>query len=232
MKRIILSLSGFLMALATLSSCSRVSSNDLKNSVPIRQDFEVVYDNATMGTSVSAVFRTKDITGARIQLTDGAALTVNNQVPNYEPLTSTYSWNSNGYQNVTFKLTKNSGESFTNTVNFGDTIGAYFPSDLGSTITKSAAFNFNALGATLAANENIVVTLVGKDKFGSYATETKGFADKAISFTRNELASFMNGPLTVQIKRQRTLNLQQSDNTGGGSRIISLQVQRSFNLTN
>ena len=232
MKKAILSVSGFLLALATLNSCSRKNNINLTNSVPIRQDFEVVYDNATMTTAASAVFRTKDITGARIQLTDGASLMVNNQAPGYDPLTSTYTWNSNGYQNVTFMLSKNNGQAFTNNVNIGDTLGAYFPDAMSSTVSKSMGLNFNAIGIPFANNENLIVTLVGKDQFGNYATETKYFANMAISLTHSDLNSFKNGPLTIQVKRQRTLNIQQSDSTGNGSRIVSLQVQQSFTLTN
>ncbi|OJW77286.1 MAG: hypothetical protein BGO69_18035 [Bacteroidetes bacterium 46-16] len=227
MKKTLLCVPVSILAIVAISSCRSGNKYSLTNSIPVRQDFEVVYDKATMGTTATAVFRSMDATGSRIQ----ENVTVNGEVPNYEPLSSTYSWNSNGYQNVTFVMTKGNGQSFTNTVNIGDTIGAYFPENMDLAIHKSNGLNFNATGLPFAANENLTIMLIGKDQFGNYAIETKYSATSVVSITRNDLNSFKNGTLNIQIKRQRTLNIQQSDSTGGGSRIVSLVVQKAFTLT-
>lgn len=232
MRKALLPVSGFVLALAALSSCHSKSVNNLIQTTPIRQDFEVVYDMPTMSTAATAVFRNGDVTGSMIQLTGGNSLTINGAVPNYAPLTYTYSWNDNGFQNVTFVLTKPSGRTVTNTVNWGDTLGSYFPSGLGQDVSKNNGLNFTATGYPLSASEDLLVTLVGKDQLGNFATESKNFYNNAVSLTRDDLSRFKNGSLNVQIKRQRTMNVQQSDSTGGGSRIISLQVQKAFNLTN
>lgn len=232
MRKALLPVSGLVLALAALSSCHKKQINNLIQTAPIRQDFEVVYDVPTMSTAATAVFRNGDVTGSMIQLTGGNSLTINGEVPNYAPLTYTYSWNQNGYQTVNFVLTKPSGKTITNSVNIGDTLGSNFPAGLSQDISKNTGLNFTATGFPLSATEDLLVTLIGKDQLGNYATESKNFYNNAVSLTRDDLSRFKNGSLNVQIKRQRTLNIQQSDSTGGGSRIVSLQVQKAFNLTN
>jgi len=231
-RKALLPVSVCVVALVALSSCSRKNVNNLVNTTPVRQDYEVVYDIPTMSTAATAVFREGDATGKRIELTGGNSLRVNGNMPTYEPLASTYSWNDNGFQNVIFTFTKPSGQVITNTINIGDTLGSRFPDGMDQAISKTNGLNFNAIGITFASNENLTVMLIGKDQFGNYATETKYFPSNAISLTRNDLAGFKTGSINIQIKRQRTLNVQQSDNTGGGTRIISLQVQKAFSLVN
>lgn len=231
-RKALLPVSAFVLALAALSSCGRKNIVNYVSTTPIRQDLEVVYDVPTMSTSASAVFRNNDATGARTQLTNGNSITINGAVPNYEPLSYTYSWNDNGFQTVNFTLTKANGRTYTNSMNIGDTIGSYFPANMDFNISKANGLNFTALGYPFSASENLTVVLIGKDQFGNFATETKYYPNAAITLTRNDLASFKNGSINIQIKRQRTLGIQQSDSTGGGSRIVSLQVQKAFNLTN
>ncbi len=226
MKKTLLWVPVSIMAIAAISSCRSGNKYSLTNSIPVRQDLEVTYDKATMGTTATAVFRKNNATGDKTE----ENVTVNGAAPDFDPLTYAYTWNSNGYQNVNFVMTKGNGMSFTNTVNVGDTLGCYFPDGMDQTIYKSNGLNFTALGVPFAANENLTVMLIGKDQFGNYATETKYFATAAISLTHNDLASFKNGSLNIQIKRQRTMNIQQSDSTAGGSRIISLLVQKAFTL--
>ena len=102
----------------TLLSCTKKDSSDVDPEAPIYQDLKVVYDVAKSETKALATFREGDEDGSRLTLDDGASIFINKEKVEYSSNVTNYFYKIifDDLLDVNYVLTKNNGDTFTNSV--------------------------------------------------------------------------------------------------------------------
>lgn len=220
------------LTLFSLNSCSKVSSDDLEDDVPYHQSYSVYFDGSNNSTRGSASFRVRTSNGTGITLDDESNLLINNNTATKEPLVSAfvpiYAWEGTSITNVTFKLNKKGGATFTNTVNTTDIDAVNFPNNMPNAFSKSNGINFNYIGNA----GSTVVVVRGQNLSGADTSVSRNATSNNVSFSAAELSIFQAGSIEIQMDRIKSASLQQSDGNAGGEINITYRVHNSFTLNN
>jgi len=215
-----------------ICSCKKVSSDDLKDTVPYYQSYGVYYDKEAGKTDASVVYRVRDANGTKVQLDNGANVTANGIAASTNFLTpSDYYWNIIGLQGVDFVLTKNSGTVITNKVKLSDISNIAFSSTFPTTASKSG-FSFGWVGDPLTSNESMVITISTSDSAGT-ASRSINAANSAttVSFSATDMQYMKAGSnLTVEMTRYKSIPLQMNDGTATGSLALRYRTTKTIPL--
>ncbi len=229
MKRLSLLLSGLVLF---AGSCKKVSSDDLKDTVPYYQSYGVYYDKEAGKTDASVIFRVRDANGTKVQLQNGAGVTANGVAASTNfILPSDYFWNMIGLKDVEFVLTKNSGNVLTNRAKLSDISNISFASTFPSSASKSG-FSFGWVGDPLTGNETMVVTISTVDSGGT-ASKALDASNSAttVSFSATDMQQMKAGNnLTVEMTRYKSIPLQMSDGTASGSIALRYRTTKTIPL--
>lgn len=227
----------FYPALAVLSascilmaSCSKVDSNDLKDEIPYYQEYEVSYNKSTNKTNAAASFRVRESSGAKVELTNNAGVTMNG-IKGQSSLTdkTQYKWDLSGLNDASFSLTKNSGVTISNNVSKSTAIGDIEIINLPDSISKSAGFSFDWTGSSLRSDESIKA-IIGST-IGGVNLYSKDVSGTHITFSSTELSVVPVGNIRVTLKRQRELPLENQDGNAGGKITVSLETYKDTKTT-
>lgn len=213
--------------------CTRVKSDDLKDTVPYHQWYEVKYNKVVDSTTATALFRINNSTGSRIELTGGATVSANGTKGSTTVIIpAVYSWSVKGQPDFKFLLTKASGNTFTNTAVRAMAMDADFPVSFPTTISKSTETKFNWVGTTLAFEEILYVTVSGMKASDPTVSESKTntFSGQTITISAADLADIKTGPITVKMERLLNRELDAADGTAGGKKVISVTTYKNITL--
>lgn len=215
-----------------IGSCKKVSSDDLKDTVPYYQSYGVYYDKEAGKTDASVIFRVRDVNGTKVQLDNGAGVTANGVVASTNfILPSDYFWNMIGLKGVDFILTKNSGTVITNKVKLSDISNVAFASTFPAAASKSG-FSFGWVGDPLTGNESMVITISTSDSAGT-ASRSINATNSAttISFSATDMQYMKAGNnLTVEMTRYKSIPLQMNDGTATGSIALRYRTTKTIPL--
>ncbi len=215
-----------------VGSCKKVSSDDLKDTVPYYQSYGVYYDKEAGKTDASVVYRVRDANGTIVQLDNGANVTANGITASTNfILPSDYFWNMMGLKDVDFVLTKNSGSVITNKVKLSDISNISFASTFPASTSKSG-FSFGWVGDPLTGNESMVITISTSDSAGT-ATRSINATNSAttVSFSATDMQYMKAGNnLTVEMTRYKSIPLQMSDGTATGSIALRYRTTKTILL--
>lgn len=229
MKHLSLLLSGLVLL---MGSCKKVSSDDLKDTVPYYQSYGVYYDKEAGKTDASVIYRVRDANGTKVQLQNGAGVTANGVAASTNfILPSDYFWNMIGLKDVEFTLTKNSGNVLTNKAKLSDISNISFASTFPSSASKSG-FSFGWVGDPLTGNETMVVTISTVDSAGT-ASKALDASNSAttVSFSATDMQYMKAGNnLTVEMTRYKSIPLQMSDGTATGSIALRYRTTKTIPL--
>lgn len=215
-----------------IGSCKKVSSDDLKDTVPYYQSYGVYYDKEAGKTDASVIYRVRDANGTKVQLDNGANVTANGIAASTNfILPSDYFWNMIGLKDVDFILTKNSGTVITNKVKLSDISNIAFASAFPSSASKSG-FSFGWVGNPLTGNESMVITISTSDSAGT-ASRSINATNSAttISFSATDMQYMKAGNnLTVEMTRYKSMPLQMNDGTATGSIALRYRTTKTIPL--
>lgn len=215
-----------------IGSCKKVSSDDLKDTVPYYQSYGVYYDKEAGKTDASVIYRVRDANGTKVQLDNGANVTANGIAASTNfILPSDYFWNMIGLKDVDFILTKNSGAVITNKVKLSDISNISFASTFPAAASKSG-FSFGWVGDPLTGNESMVITISTTDSAGT-ASRSINATNSAttISFSATDMQYMKAGNnLTVEMTRYKSMPLQMNDGTATGSIALRYRTTKTIPL--
>ncbi len=216
----------YLFAILLLAAgCSKkVNSDDLKDAVPYYQQYEVAYDKTNSIVTSAAVYKVRESSGTKVTLSGAANVRVNNMAAQTAPLDNArYTWTLNGNPDIDFVLTKNSGETITNTVLRADIGDMDFAGDFPSGISRTAGFSFSWVGAQTAADEALKVTLAS-DPVGTVVS--KVVTDNTVTFSPAELQTCPAGAITVTLIRVKDMAVKAEDQHAGGTIELKMSISR------
>lgn len=215
-----------------IGSCKKVSSDDLKDTVPYYQSYGVYYDKEAGKTDASVVYRVREANGTKVQLDNGANVTANGIAASANFLTpSDYYWNMIGLKDVDFVLTKNSGTVITNKVKLSDISNIAFASTFPAAASKSG-FSFGWVGDPLTGNESMVITISTSDSAGT-ASRSINATNSAttVSFSATDMQYMKAGNnLTVEMTRYKSIPLQMNDGAATGSIALRYRTTKTIPL--
>ncbi len=225
MKKIITPL---LLAMLALSSCTKVSSDDLEEDVPYYQHYNISFDASANSTNASGIFRVRSSMGSPIKLDGVSNLKINGNASVEHTVFSvpSYAANITGIADVTFLLTKKDGKTVTNTIAANSIEPVGFPTGLGTNFSRTSGISFNYTGS----EGSIEVTVSGKDIGGSEVRQTKTFTTSQVTFSSAELSSINNGEIEIEMTRSTSNNIPNSDGNSGGTADVKYTVHRTFML--
>jgi len=211
--------------LLLVASCTKsVDSDDLKDAVPYYQQYEVAYDKTHNIVNAVATYRVREASGAKVELAGSANVRVNNMPANTSTIDKTrYTWTLNGSPDVDFVLTKNSGETVTNTVLRADIGDVEFGGDFPSAMARTAGFSFSWIGTAISNNEALNVSLTS-DQAGEIVT--KAVTGNTVTFSPAELKNCPAGNITVALYRVKDIAVKAEDQGAGGTIQLRLNVSR------
>jgi hypothetical protein len=231
MKKLLL-LPAFLLTF--IYSCKKVDSNDLKDEVPYYQSYSAAYDKVDNSLKTTAEFRIRESNGAKVELTNGASVKINGNTPGTALFDKAqYTWNTTGTTDVTFVLTKNSGQTFTNTIKKTELEDLDFPSTFPSSISKSSGITFIMDGPAMLSGQNLTMTVSGKNVNDSTnASITRILNSMQVQLNNDDLKSFKSGTIHMSFTKAKRNTLDAADGTAGGTKEVTIYNYRDLSLTN
>lgn len=217
-----------LIAMLAMSSCTKVSSDDLDEDVPYYQHYNIIFDASANSTNASGIFRVRSSQGSPIKLDGVSNLKVNGNasVEHIAFSVPSYASNITGIADVTFLLTKKDGKTITNTIAANSIEPVGFPSGMATNFSRSAGISFSYTGTEGA----IEVIVTGEDIGGSAVTQAKTFTTSQVTFSSAELSSFNNGEIQIELVRRTSNNIPNSDGNSGGTADVKYSAHRTFML--
>lgn len=220
---------------ALLSACTKVDSGDLKEDVPYYQSYSVSYNKTENATYASASFRVREANGARVKLSNGAAVTANGKTgAATNPFdVSIYTWQFDDLKDVSFTLNK-PNTTLNNEVKRADIGDISFAGTLPPAISKATGYTFSWVGDERRTGEHIYVSVSGRSAADTTGTAT---SDKEITGTNvvlspSDLQDLAPGNTTITLRRERSLLLDNADGSSGGEKSVSISVSADLQLTN
>jgi hypothetical protein len=234
MRKLILPITILSSTALFIYGCKKVDSNDLKDEVPYHQSYNVSYDKKDNSLKTTAEFRIRESSGAKIELTNGASIKINGNAPGTSILDKTqYTWQSQGMTDVSFVLTKNSGQTFTNTVSKAELADIDFPSTMPSTISKASGISFTLDASPIKTGQNITLTISGRHVSDTTNTsKTKILTTTTAELTVDDLKNIKTGTVTIELTRNKSYPLDAADGTAGGSKTVKIYNSKELTLSN
>ncbi len=213
----------FLIAVSFLA-CRNDHAEDLPAPYRIRQNYSVTHYRPTGRVLATATFQQR--TGSNsawenLLLSGNESITFNGDSWTSTYNTYTYKWDTTGITDVTFGLTKESGDYFSNVISLNDLQDIAVDTTL-DTIPQWANFTVRFTGPPVASGEIVFVYFTQGTAFSEPRTTTTP-GDTSVAIPSGLLnITFSPGPVTVYVTRSRTYgNVLSADGDAGGKREIS-----------
>lgn len=219
-----------IIAIVSFQSCKKVSSDDLKDTVPYYQSYTVRYDVDKDETKAEAKFRVRSSSGTAVQLEGSAKVMANGLTPTTPALEPTnYKWEFSGLKDISFALTKSSGQSFANNFDLASIGSFYFNSNFPTSIPSNTGLSFRWEGDAIPSGVSCTVDLLGTDVNDELKTLSKAVSSNQITFSSSEMQGFKPGKsVTVKITRNNTWAPQNDDAGAGGIIRVSIESQKNL----
>jgi hypothetical protein len=218
--------------LFSVQACKKVASDDLKDTVPYHQEYSVDYNKNTGKTSAAAQFRVRDANGSKVELNNGASVTANSKSPSSLQLVpGVYSWTFDELVDVSFELTKNSGNKLVNTVAKTDIGDIAFSSNFPAVASKASGFTFNWAGDALVSGETLTVKITGTPSSSSIDPNVeKTVTSGQVTISSSDLDKFAPGTLKVTMERRKNVLLDVKDDTANGDIELTIKTEKDLAL--
>lgn len=210
MRKAILILVIAVSAIYFFSSCERESSADV-NQDRIYVLYELVYDKTNDMTYARSTFFFGSITGTRLELADGSAVSFNETQLGFQEALAYYETQMTGFVNTgDFSWTDLDGNTFVNTPIVHEIA---FPATL-DTIVKGQAYELTWVGDSLTTNEQVYAFVNGtaeNDEIHVY--QTTQYATK-LFITAAQTEKLTVGTNTIFMRRRLDLDPQEATSAG------------------
>ena len=198
----------------------------VNSSTPVYQNLQVEYNDTQKQTTVSANFLKANASGENVALSGTSSITFNGQQSAFSsdaPYLYTYSFPQT--ENVTFALTRNSDEVYTNTVTLD---GSEFPGIVNSfnTVSLQSGTTFVWFGKAIGDGETIEVRI--KTASNEYKFQNSETGNIGIDIKLPATATAGKAQFTVS--RIQNDELQQDDKGGGGTITVIYSNEKEITL--
>lgn len=201
-----------LLSVLFFTACKKEASINIDQN-RIYSDYEVTYDQMANHTIARALFRVDHNSGKKLELTYPARVGFNNENLAWRNLGGVYDATRSGnHLNGSFTYFDVDGNSF---INAGAIIN---PIDLPwgmNNISKNGNFFLPWEGAVLQSGETVKVIISGGSQSGSKTFTATAIGSSYISLEQNKLNNLVTGTAQIQIQREKTTGLEQSNLSGG-----------------
>lgn len=215
-----------LLSVLFFTACKKEESINIDQN-RIYSDYEISYDQMTNQTVTQAIFRFDHTSGKKIELTYPARVGFENNSLAWRNISRSYSATRSGnHLNGSFAYFDVDGNRFTNS---GVILN---PIDLPwgmNNISKSGNFFLPWEGEALQSNETVKVIIGGGSQSGSKEFIATTIGSSYISLDKYDLNKLVTGTAQIQVQREKTTGLAQSNLSGG--RITSTYKGRKVNIT-
>lgn len=212
-----------LLSVLFFTACKKEASINIDQN-RIYSDYEVTYDQESNRTEVQATFRVDHNSGTKVELTYPSRVGFNEESMAWRKLAGIYEAHFSG------NLTHGAFTYFDADGNRFDNAGlAVNPIDLPygmNNISKNGNFFLPWTGAALQQDETVEVVINGGSQSGKETFQATVVGSSYISLPQYKLDRLEVGTARIQISRQKTSTLQQSNLAGG--RITSKYESREI----
>lgn len=214
-----------LLSVLFFTACKKEASINIDQN-RIYSDYNVEYNQATNQTSTVAIFRIDHASGKKIELTYPARVGFNNESLAWHNMGGTYSSSQSGNMlHGSFTYYDVDQNTFINAASNVNSIDV--PYGLNS-ISKGGNFFLPWTGAVLQSGETVKVIINGGSQSSSRTFNATAIGSSYIVIDQNQLNGLVVGTANIQIQREKTTSLQQSNLSGG--RITSTYKGRKVNI--
>ncbi len=214
-----------LLSILFFTACKKEASINIDQN-RIYSDYEVTYDQMSNQTVMQAIFRVDHNSGKKIELTYPARVGFNDENLAWKNLGGSYrATRSGNHLNGSFTYFDVDENNFENT---GSVIN---PIDLPfglNNISKNGNFFLPWAGAALEPGETVKVVISGGSQSGSKTFTAAIIGSSYISLEQYKLNNLVVGTAKIQVFREKTAGLQQSNLSGG--RITSTYKGRKITI--
>lgn len=201
-----------LMSLLFFTACKKEASINIDQN-RIYSDYEVTYDQMSNRTTSQVIFRVDHNSGKKIELTYPARVGFNDENLAWRNLGGYYDMTRSGnHLNGHFTYFDVEDNSFENTGALVDPIDLPFGMN---NISKNGNFFLPWTGAVLQSGETVKVIISGGSQSGSKTFTATAIGSSFISLEQYKLNQLVAGTANIQIQREKTSALQQSNLSGG-----------------
>jgi hypothetical protein len=201
-----------LVSVLFFTACKKESSINVDQN-RIYSNYDVEYDQNSNRTSVNATFRVDHNSGQKIELTYPSRVEFDGERLSYRKMAGNYDLTRSGNAlNRTVVYYDIDGNAFTNSGTLVTAID--IPVGLNS-ISKGGNFFLPWNGDALASGETITVTISGGSQSGSKTFTANTVGQNYIILDEYKLNNLIAGTAQIQIKRERSESLIQSNLSGG-----------------
>jgi len=120
--------------------------------------------------------------------------------------------------------------AYVNTVSVTDIDDISFAASTPTEIIRSSPTTYSWDGPALSANETASIEFIPQAGTGGYAGYGLGLTGNVIDLLPRTMSDLPAGNYTMQLKRRKTIPVQQQDNTAGGIIKIVLITERQVTL--
>lgn len=208
-----------------LTACKKEASVNIDQN-RIYSDYELVYDQESNQTTTSAIFRVDHNSGKKIELTYPSRVGFNGEALAYRKMVGQYdNVRSGNNLNGAFNYFDNEQKEYSNPGSMINPIDIPFGMN---SISRSGNFFLPWNGAALQSGETVQVIISGGSQSGSKTFNATAIGSSYIVLDQYQLNNLVAGTATIQISRQKTTSLQNSNLSGG--RITSTYKGRKVNI--
>lgn len=201
-----------LLSVLFFTACKKEASINVDQN-RIYSDYEVTYDQMSNQTVAQAVFRVDHNSGKKIELTYPSRVGFNDETMGWRNLGGMYSSTLPGnHLNGRFTYFDAEQNSFQNAGAEVNPIDLPFGMN---NISKNGNFFLPWTGAVLQSGETVEVIISGGDQSGSRTFTATAIGSSYITLDQFKLNNLVAGTAKIQIIRERTVGLQQSNLSGG-----------------
>ena len=212
-----------MLSVLFFTACKKEASINIDQN-RIYSDYEVKYDQESNRTTVQATFRVDHNSGKKLELTYPSRVGFNEEAMSWRNLAGIYEAHFSG------NITHGSFTYFDAEGNRFDNAGAAInPIDLPygmNNISKNGNFFLPWNGAALQQGETVEVVISGGSQSGKETFQATVVGASYISLPEYKLDRLEVGTARIQISREKTVSLQQSNLSGG--RITSKYESREI----
>ncbi|MCJ8292724.1 MAG: hypothetical protein HRT58_22590 [Crocinitomicaceae bacterium] len=214
-----------LLSVLFFTACKKEASVNIDQN-RIYSDYQVTYSQVSNQTVTQAVFRVDHNSGKKIELTYPARIGFNGENLAWRNLGGSYDATRSGnHLNGSFKYLDIDENSFENTGALINPIDLPFGMN---NISKNGNFFLPWTGAALQSGETVKVVISGGSQSGSKTFNATAIGSSYISLDQYKLNNLVTGTAKIQILREKTAALQQSNLSGG--RITSTYKGRKITV--
>ncbi len=214
-----------LVSVLFFTACKKENSINIDQN-RIYSNYTIEYDQHSNQTSVKATFRVDHNSGKKIELTYPSRVGFDGESMSYRKIMGQYDFKRSGnamnrpitYYDIDGKEFSNSGQNIS---------GIDIPIGLNG-ISKGGNFFLPWNGGPIALGESVIVTISGGSQSGSKTFTVNSVGANYIILDQFKLQNLVAGTATIQIKREVSNSLMQSNLAGG--RITSTYKGRKITI--